>query len=101
MTIGRTHTNPIPAGRGGQVLGNSLIRAHIRGDRTALAITVLSLVDQTGPDNTAAVASTLTSLTVTAANALVTAFGRDDALIYLESLDTSAQFAAVVNDITA
>ena len=101
MTIGRTADNPIPAGQGGLILGNSLIRAHIRGDRDAMAVTVMSLVERTGPGNTAAAASTITGLTVTAATSLVARFGRDDALIYLDGLDASAQFDAVIKHDTA
>ena len=103
MSIGRTAANPIPASQGGLILANSLIRAQIRGDRKGLAITVLSLVEQTKAGNTAAIdaiASTLTSLTVTAATSLVARFGHEDALVYLEGLDGSAEFEAVVSDLT-
>ena len=101
MTIGRTAANPLPASQGGLILGNSLIRAQIRGDREGLAVTVLSLVDRSGPGNTAALASTITGLAVTAAASLVARFGRDDALVYLDGLDESAQFDAVVGAATA
>ncbi len=79
------------------MLGNSLIRAVLRGDTHGVAVTVVSLVNQTGHDNTAAAASTITALTTTAADSLVARLGKDGALAYLAESDSAAQLDAVVN----
>jgi len=95
--IGRTPDNPIPAGQGGVMLGNSLIRAQLRGDSHGVAVTVLSLLNQNGPGNNAAAASTLSALAVTAAASLADRFGIDGALHYLDGLDVSAQADAIAH----
>lgn len=88
--IGRSATNPMSVCHGGLILGNSLIRANLRGDVDGLSVTVVSLVNQAGPGSNGAAASTLTALTSVAAASLTAQFGYDGALAYLDESDGRA-----------
>jgi hypothetical protein len=96
-SIGTTADNPLPVSQGGIVLANSLTRACLLGNSHGVAVTVVSLVDQTGPGNTGAAKSTLTAFVTANAAHLKARFGLSGALAYLDGLDRSAQFDAIVS----
>ncbi|MFM8857460.1 MAG: hypothetical protein ACKOI2_09720 [Actinomycetota bacterium] len=95
LEIGRSAGNPMPVCQGGIMLANALARASLRGRHDEVARMVMSLLDQDGDGGV--VASTLTALTNGYRAQLDSRFGFDAAMDYLDGLDQSAKFDAIVN----